>query len=500
MLQPEQILHDRYQLKQKLGQSPGRQTWQAEDLAVQPPELVVVKLLAFGESMQWDDLKLFEREAQVLQQLNLPQIPKYRDSFSLDDRQDWFGLVQQYIPGTSLKQQLLNGKHFTAQQVRQIATNLLHVLIYLHELSPPVLHRDIKPSNLIWGEDHYIYLVDFGAVQDKSSSEGATFTVVGTYGYTPMEQFGGRAVAASDLYALGATLIHLLTGVAPADLPQVNLRIQFADRVSLDAAFVEWIEQMTDPDVMKRFQTARQALAALRSLDEQAESEPRSPKSALPSHYHHRHDRHPDYRHPDYRHPEPHPERERYLAPDQERVPLPQPWTPEQWTSSPLGTGVELHQDNESLLIKVSNFRPWDWLLVILLAIVALFVLPAIPLVTAVLSFRADFWIFALLISFLIGLFTYWGVLPTFVQFTQDSFSIYKLPFGVSISIVRGSIGEIHDVFHTLKTFRSGKHTYTKRVVILQTPSGEHYFGDRLSWEECSWLVQIIQDWIRLGR
>jgi serine/threonine protein kinase len=156
MLQPEQILHDRYQLKQKLGQSPGRQTWQAEDLAVQPPELVVVKLLAFGESMQWDDLKLFEREAQVLQQLNLPQIPKYRDSFSLDDRQDWFGLVQQYIPGTSLKQQLLNGKHFTAQQVRQIATNLLHVLIYLHELSPPVLHRDIKPSNLIWGEDHYI--------------------------------------------------------------------------------------------------------------------------------------------------------------------------------------------------------------------------------------------------------------------------------------------------------------------------------------------------------
>ena len=71
-----------------------------------------------------------------------------------------------------------------------------------------MLHRDIKPSNLILGEDEQVYLVDFGAVQDKVAPSCTTFTVVGTYGYTPMEQFGGRAVPASDLYALGATLIH----------------------------------------------------------------------------------------------------------------------------------------------------------------------------------------------------------------------------------------------------------------------------------------------------
>lgn len=74
------------------------------------------------------------------------------------------------------------------------------------------MHRDIKPSNLIWGEDQHVYLVDFGAVQAQAAVTGVTFTVVGTSGYAPLEQFWGRAVAASDLYALGATLIHLLTG------------------------------------------------------------------------------------------------------------------------------------------------------------------------------------------------------------------------------------------------------------------------------------------------
>jgi serine/threonine protein kinase len=97
------------------------------------------------------------------------------------------------------------------------------------------------------GKNGQIYLVDFGAVQDRATAEGVTFTVVGTSGYAPPEQLWGRTVAASDLYALGATLIHLLTGIAPADLPQDNLRIQFADRVNLDSCFADWLEQLTEP-------------------------------------------------------------------------------------------------------------------------------------------------------------------------------------------------------------------------------------------------------------
>lgn len=271
MLEAEQLLQGRYQLKQKLGQNAGRQTWLAADLATQPsgdsasvPALVIVKLLAFGGEAQWDEIKLFEREAQVLKQLNHPQIPKYRDYFCIEERSLWFGLVQEYIPGSSLKE-LLQGKKFTEQQVRKIAVEVLNILTYLHELSPSVLHRDIKPSNLIWGENEQVYLVDFGAVQDKAAKEGATFTVVGTYGYAPMEQFGGRAVPESDLYALGATLIHLLTGTAPADLPSQNLQIQFAERVSSSPSMVCWLQQLSEPALEKRFSTARLALVALES-------------------------------------------------------------------------------------------------------------------------------------------------------------------------------------------------------------------------------------------
>ncbi|MHC5852193.1 serine/threonine protein kinase [Nostoc sp.] len=267
MLQPEQILQDRYQIQRQLGNNGIRQTWLAKDLQASDGEnsTVVVKLLAFGGTVQWDDLKLFEREAQILKQLNHPRIPRYIDYFCIDDRTLWFGLIQEYIPGESLKEKLAVGKRFSEKRARKIAVEVLNILIYLHELNPGVLHRDIKPSNLIWGEDNRIYLVDFGAVQDKAAREGVTFTVVGTYGYAPMEQFGGRAVAASDLYALGATLIHLLTGTSPSDLPQQDLRLQFADRVNLSPSFVSWLQKLIEPAPEQRFTSASVALNALKS-------------------------------------------------------------------------------------------------------------------------------------------------------------------------------------------------------------------------------------------
>src|SRR6476469_9108583 len=117
MLQTEKILQGRYRLKKQLGQNAGRQTWLAEDLQAQPTEQVVVKLLAFNPQMQWEELKLFEREAQILKNLNHPRIPKYRDYFSVEQLEDselpWFGLVQEYIPGSSLQQLLDGGKNFT---------------------------------------------------------------------------------------------------------------------------------------------------------------------------------------------------------------------------------------------------------------------------------------------------------------------------------------------------------------------------------------------------
>jgi serine/threonine protein kinase len=471
-----QVLQERYQLQRRLGHTiASRQTWLATDLTSATAELVILKLLAFGPQVEWQELELFEREAKILRALQHPGIPRYRDYFAIDrDASNvlpWFVLVQDYIAGHSLKDLLTQGKHFSQRQVQQIATKLLHLLCYLHELSPPVLHRDIKPSNVIWGEEDAIYLVDFGAVQDRAATEGATFTVVGTYGYTPMEQFGGRAVAASDLYALGATLIHLLTGTAPAELPQKNLQIQFADRVSLNPAVAQWMATLTEPDVTKRFQSARQALTALRAIGDnrnpQTTSSARSARSLPPA-------------------------APRQLEPTQQRtqaIALPPPYK----------TRIEVQQTADQLLIKIPGANVGQLFLLVPIAIILLLVFGQIffALILTVTNIPLVL-LFGLLITALIAGSTYWEILPTYVELQRSRFCIYKLPFGSPVVTVNGVTGNIQDVFHTLKTFRNGKSSDEKRVVIIQTYGGEDHFGKGLNWEECSWLVNVIQDWLHL--
>ncbi|MEM9272485.1 MAG: hypothetical protein AAGA80_05905 [Cyanobacteria bacterium P01_F01_bin.143] len=111
-------------------------------------------------------------------------------------------------------------------------------------------------------------MVDFGAVQDSFAPEGTTFTVVGTYGYAPLEQFGGKTVPASDLYALGITLIHLLTRTAPNNLPNKDLKIQFRDRVTVSSQLANWLDKMIAPAVEKRYKTA---ISALKHLPDMAQ-------------------------------------------------------------------------------------------------------------------------------------------------------------------------------------------------------------------------------------
>lgn len=261
------LLNDRYQRLQRLGHKPGRQTWLAQDQLTQ--ERVVVKLLTFSSDFNWDDWKLFEREAATLQALSHPAIPRYLDSFELEmPGSQGFALVQTYIPAQSLEQHLRAGRTFSESEVKQLAKDLLEILIYLHDRQPPMIHRDIKPSNILLGDRSgnqpgQVYLVDFGSVQTLAAREGGTMTIVGTYGYMPPEQFGGRAVPASDLYSLGATLIYLVTGVHPADLPQEELRLEFASLSQLSPALTYWLQRMTDPSLKRRFASAQDALQAL---------------------------------------------------------------------------------------------------------------------------------------------------------------------------------------------------------------------------------------------
>ena len=260
------ILNECYQIQQELGRQTGRRTFLAEDLKTR--QQVVVKLLLLGEDFDWQDLKLFEREAETLKTLNHPHIPRYLDYFELDDEDKGFVLVQTYVEAQTLEEHLKAGRTFSEAEVKELAKSLLEILTYLHQHEPSVIHRDIKPSNILLtnrsgNSAGKVYLVDFGSVQTVAATNGGTITVVGTYGYMPPEQFGGRCVAASDLYSLGATLIFLVTGLHPTELPQKDLQIQFRQTANFSEEFADWLEWMIEPSLSQRFKSTKSAFEAL---------------------------------------------------------------------------------------------------------------------------------------------------------------------------------------------------------------------------------------------
>ncbi|OKH54769.1 serine/threonine protein kinase [Calothrix sp. HK-06] len=257
----------RYEIIQQLGKKAGRRTLLARDSQLN--QQVVIKLLSFSNDFEWDDLKLFEREALSLKTLKHSAIPSYIDYFEVNNpEQKGFALVQTYIEAKTLEQYTTLGRSFSEAEVKEIALSLLEILIYLHSQHPPVIHRDIKPSNILLGDRSgnspgKVYLVDFGSVQNIAATEGGTITIVGTYGYMPPEQFSGRTVPSSDLYSLGATLIYLLTGIHPANLPQQDLRLKFEHLTNISVGFAHWLRLMVEPSLEKRISTAREAIEVL---------------------------------------------------------------------------------------------------------------------------------------------------------------------------------------------------------------------------------------------
>ncbi|MGB3691828.1 MAG: hypothetical protein WA865_07090 [Spirulinaceae cyanobacterium] len=132
------VLKERYVIKKQIAKNSGRRTFLTHDLETK--ELVVIKLLTFGEDCQWEDWKLFEREAKTLQRLSHPAIPQYLDYFDIDTSiGKGFALVQSYIPAKSLQECLKSGRTFSEEEVQQLAKALLEILVYLHGQQPPVI-------------------------------------------------------------------------------------------------------------------------------------------------------------------------------------------------------------------------------------------------------------------------------------------------------------------------------------------------------------------------
>ena len=257
------VLAGRFRLGPRVGRGAQAETHLARDEQDGGREVVVKRLVLRGA---WKSFELFEREARVLQGLRHPGVPRHLASF--EEPPGTFNLVMQRMPGDNLRE-LAARRRLSEVELRDILVRTLEILDHLHGRAPPVVHRDLKPSNLIRAPDGTIALVDFGGVLEAARERGGS-TVVGTFGYMAPEQLHGEATPATDLYALGATIVALAGGIEPEDVPRKGLRMDLARHLpAMDPALRGALEKMTEPDPSARPQRARDVIALL------AKSKPR---------------------------------------------------------------------------------------------------------------------------------------------------------------------------------------------------------------------------------
>ncbi|NEP86116.1 MAG: protein kinase [Okeania sp. SIO2C2] len=275
----ELVLRDRYQIIQPLGKGGFGATFLSKDTSLPGDPICVIKELRPSTTTpNVLDMarRLFEREAETLGKIgHHPQIPRLLGYFEWKKH---FYLVQEYVSGSTLKQEVKKQGLLNQEQVKHFLIEILPVISYIH--SQEVIHRDIKPANIIRrSQDGHLVLIDFGAVKDHvnqthlaSGGTGETaFTniSIGTSGFAPPEQMALRPVYASDIYALGVTCIFLLTGKTPNSLgyDQINGEILWRPLVNISDWFGEILEKMLEVSVRHRFQSAEELLTSLKKKE-----------------------------------------------------------------------------------------------------------------------------------------------------------------------------------------------------------------------------------------
>lgn len=223
------------------------------------PRIVVKEFVLpvfVDKSARRQALEKFEREAVLLQGLSHPRVVQLLDYF-IEDHRGY--LVLEHINGASLRRIVEEQGPLDQQRVVELAKQMCDILQYLHALQPPLVHRDFTPDNLILNADGVLKLIDFNVAHQKESH--TTATVVGKHAYLPPEQFRGKPVPQSDIYALGASLHFLLTGQDPEPV-SVAHPILLLD--SVDSRLDEIIARSTELDTKQRYSSASELLQDLR--------------------------------------------------------------------------------------------------------------------------------------------------------------------------------------------------------------------------------------------
>jgi tRNA A-37 threonylcarbamoyl transferase component Bud32 len=210
------------------------------------------------ESAQAKAREMLDKEAALLLKINHPNIVKVLDYFIEQDRNY---LMLEYVNGQDLRQLVKQNGPQRESTVINWALQMTSILKYLHEQDPPLIHRDFTPDNIVLCDDGSIVVIDFGAANEFIGN--ATGTFVGKHAFIAPEQFRGKAVVQSDLYALGCTLYFLLTGMEPEALSTSNPKDQ---NNHLTQELCEVVVSCTQLETRDRYQTAAQLVPVLRQL------------------------------------------------------------------------------------------------------------------------------------------------------------------------------------------------------------------------------------------
>lgn len=218
-LEPGTLLLDRYVIAKRVGGGGMGSVYQARDNRLAERFCAVKEMIEMfaDESQRSKAIDDFKREAEVLAQLEHPSIPTVYDYFIESGR---YYLVMKWIGGGDLAEQMrMRGGTVEELTVTRWAIQICDVLHFIHSQKPPIIYRDLKPANLMLDDKSgRVMLVDFGIARIVRPTEKGV-TAIGTMGYAPPELFAGKVETRSDIYSLGATMFHMLTGSDPQDNP-----------------------------------------------------------------------------------------------------------------------------------------------------------------------------------------------------------------------------------------------------------------------------------------
>ncbi|XGB38618.1 MAG: serine/threonine protein kinase [Cyanobacteria bacterium LVE1205-1] len=268
------LLQNRYRAQQPIGQGGFGVTYLAQD-EQRPgqPQCVIKRLKPYSQDTQSLDTarRLFDQEAMILEKLGQhDQIPRLLAHFEQDGE---FYLIQEYIEGEDLEREI---KVLSEPQAIALIQEILEILQFVHESE--VIHRDLKPSNLIRRKpDNKLVMIDFGAVKQINSpsvvpSKKSVSVTVGTPGYMPSEQAGGRPRYSSDIYATGMLGIYALTGIHPGEISRDEntgeLIWRELVRCPLSLQFEAVLTKMVRDHFSLRYQTVTEVLKNLKDVNE----------------------------------------------------------------------------------------------------------------------------------------------------------------------------------------------------------------------------------------